>query len=291
VKKKVAITTDSVCAYPELVKRFNIGIIPYYVVLDGKDYSDLEMSIEELYNKCKFTERKNLPTTAAPSAEEMLQVWQELSQNAEAIVHFTITSAYSGAYNVALQAKNLAREKMLKTTIEIFDSKTVSCGQFPIVLEAAKAAAQGKKLEEVTKIAQDIMSRVTLLMARDTLFYFDKAGITHEAHSWAEAESVSNFKSLLEVDASTEGRSKPLARTKTRNEMMGKMIDIAKERTKNKKLHLLIDHYRLPNQAEQLKKMVLSQFECEELYIREGTAVGLATNGPGLLELAFYTSD
>lgn len=287
--KKVAITTDSVCGSPQLAKRFGIGIIPYPVIMNGKSCSDVEAEAlrDEIYEKLR--KKEELPFSGVPSPGEFLQVWQDVGRNTEAVVHFTITPSFTGAYSLALEVKQTASEQMPHKAIEVIDTKTVSCGQFLIVLEAAKAAIEGKNVESVVKVASDAISRLILLEIRDTLFYLDNLGRTRdsaEAHSWAEAESITSFKSLIETDASTGGKPKPLARTRTRTQIIKKMLEIAEEKVGARKVSAAITHIGAPEDAEQLKESILSHFDCDEIYVYEGSIVTAIYNGLGFLELA-----
>jgi len=47
----------------------------------------------------------------------------------------------------------------------------------------------------------------------------------------------------------------------------------------------------VPEQAENLKEMLLSQCHCDELYISEAAAVSAVHNGEGLISFGFYGSD
>jgi DegV family protein with EDD domain len=259
--------------------------------MDGKDYPDTEIDMGMLY--ARLEEKENLPTTSGATTGQFLQAYQEMSQRAEAILVITLTSAYSTTYGAAVQAREMAREKLLKTIIEVVDCRTVAGAQLFIVLQAARAATRGKSLQEVTKVANDMIPRVNDLSMRDTLFYLDKGGLTFEAGSWAKAEveSASTFRTILKVDASSEGITKPVARAKTRTQIMNKMVDIAKERAGDKKLYAAIVHTNVPDQAEQLKKMILSQLQCDELYVAEALGATAAKNGRGLIHFGFYSSD
>jgi len=128
--------------------------------------------------------------------------------------------------------------------------------------------------------------RVNQLSTRDTLFYLDKGGRIFEARSWAESEN--SFRAIVEIDASTGGVTRPIAKAETRTQIMEKMVDIAKERVGSKKIHAAIVHANVPDQAEQLKKIFLSQCHCDELYIGDPMAVVAVHNGEGLIEFGFY---
>jgi len=286
--RKVAITTNSASISVEAAKH-DVTIIPFHIIMDGRDYLDPEIDMEKLY--ARLSEKKRLPTTSTPTVEEFLQAFTELSQKAEAILHISMTKAFTVAYKLALQAKEEAKEKLPKTTIEVIDSCTVSGGLALICLEAARAARQGKSLSAIIELVNHMIPRMTQLSVRDTLFYLDKVGGIFEAKSWVKAESVTSFRAIVEIDASTGGVTKPIARAKTRTQIMQKMVDIAKERVKDKKIHAAIVHTKVPDQAEQLKKMLLSQLQCEELHIGQGSATVAVANGKGLIDLSFSSVD
>ncbi len=290
IVKKVAIMTDTVASVPrELAEKYDIQVIPFYVIIDGKSYLDTEIDKTQLYTRLK--QKENLPTTSAPSPEDFFLAYQKLSQKAESIIHVSMTAAFTKEYGAALEAKNMAQEKLPKTTIEVIDSKTVEASELLIVLQAARAAAQGKNLNEVIQLINNMIPQMNELSTRDTLFYLDKGGRIFEAKSWAEAESVSSFRALVEIDASTGGITKPIARAKTRTQIMEKMVDIAKERGGGKKFHAAIAHANALEQAEQLKQMVLTQLQCDEFYVVSAPPVVAVMNGEGLIDFGFYSSD
>jgi DegV family protein with EDD domain len=281
--------TDSVSSISkDMVKKYNITVIPFHVIMDGKDYLETEIGMERIYARLK--EKENIPTSSFPSSGEFLQVYQELSQKIETILYICFTSAFSKGYGAAIEAKEMAREKLPKTRIEVIDSRTVTAGELLIVLEAAKAAAQGKSLKEIIEIANSIIPRMNLIETRDTLFYIDKGGRIFEAKSWAEAESVGNFRAITECDSSTGGITRPLARAKTQTQIMKKMVDIAKERAGDKKLHAAIVHASVPDKAEQLKELILPRLHCDEFYVSEHSAMSAIHNGEGFISFGFYSS-
>ena len=289
---KVAIITDSTSGIsPEMAQKHGIGVVATQVIVDGKDYPDTEIDMGKLY--ARLEGKENLPTTSAVNTGQFLQLYHKLSQHADAILVITLTSAYSATYETAIQASEMAHEKLPKTTIKIIDSRTVAAAQLLIVLQAAKAAAEGKSLGEVMELVNDMILRVNDLSTRDTLFFLDKGGLTYDAHSWAKAEteSAGTFRAILKNDASTGGITRPVARAKSRTQIMEKIVDLVREKIGDKKLHAALVHTNVPDQAEQLKKMLLSQFQCEEFYITEATGATAVKNGRGLMQLGFYGTD
>jgi len=284
--RKVAVMTDTGSNMAqEIARKFGIKLIPFHILMDDKDYLDTEVDMEDLY--ARVAKKGNLPTTSFASPKEFLQVYQELSQNAASIIHISVTTGMSGGYDAALQAKEIAQKELPKTTIEVIDSHTAGSGLAIIALAAANTAKQGKNIEEVVEQVNYLIQRITHLTAPDTLFYLDEGGRICQAKSWAEAQQVSSFRALLEI---AEGVIKPVARVKTKTEILEKMVSIAKERVGNKKIHVAMTHNKAPQQAEELKKMLLSQFHCEELYVFEGLPMTVVHTGQGLIDFGFYSS-
>ena len=64
--KKVAIVTDSTCCLPEeLVREYDICVVPLLIVHEDKSYRDgIDMSATEVYRVMRKRER--LPTTSVP---------------------------------------------------------------------------------------------------------------------------------------------------------------------------------------------------------------------------------
>jgi fatty acid-binding protein DegV len=98
--------------------------------------------MESLY--ALLDRKENLPTTAPFTVVECFQTWQELTENAEAILHTFMTQAFTAAYTAALQAQGLAREKLPETRIEVIDSRTVEGGLGLLLWKQQKWQDRGK---------------------------------------------------------------------------------------------------------------------------------------------------
>mgnify|MGYP001027205937 CR=1 FL=1 len=83
---KVAVMTDTIAGIPEeMAEEYGIKVIPYHIIMDGKDCLETEVDREQLYARVR--ERENLPTTTAASVGEFLEAYREASERAESIHH------------------------------------------------------------------------------------------------------------------------------------------------------------------------------------------------------------
>ena len=283
---KVAISADSVSLTPERAREYGFTLIPCPILVDGKQYLDTEIDMDKLY--ARLDTKENLPKTSTANVEEFLRFFTELSQGAGSILHICMSSVFSPQYHNALKAKEVAGKKLPGTRIEVVDSRAIGIGVHFLAIAAAKAATQDKNIGEVLELVNHLIPHVTALTARDTLFYYDKGGRIFEAHTWAEAEAASSFRSIVEVDASTGGTVKPIARAKTVAQIMDKLVEITKERGDGNKLYGAIGYTRgAADRAEKLKDMLLSELGFDWLYVTEEGASVAVHNGKGLIDYAF----
>ena len=54
-------------------------------------------------------------------------------------------------------------------------------------------------------------------------------------------------------------------------------------------MHGAINHANAPEQAKQLKEMLLSQLRCDELHVCQALAATAIKAGEGLIEFGFYS--
>lgn len=288
---KVAIMTDSVSLLTsEIAETYGITVVSTHITMDGKDYLDTDMNLSEFYAQLpQLGEAEKFPTTSSPSISDYLKIYRELAKKVKSILCVTYSPRLGMAYNAAAQAKEMLRGELDKVTIEIINSGTCCGAQMLIALEAAKTAAKGKSLAEITEMANNMVTKVSQIFIVEDLYYLAKGGRIGKARHWAS--STISTKPLLGLDASTGGVIVPLTRAKTKTKLMEKMLGIVKERSGNKKLHAIINHANVPHEAEELKKRLLSRFDCAELYITPVLPLLAIHNGPGCIWLAWYGED
>jgi len=287
--KEVAIIIDSVAMIPpQVAEKYGISVMPSHVIMDGKDYLETEIDREQVYSRLRTKE--NLPTTSAASPGEILESFKRAIQQAKAILFISLTSGLSAIYSSAIDAKELARQQLPNTAIEVLDSLTVAGAELLIAIEAAKAANEGRSLPEVTEVADKIKQRVASFGLRESLFHFDRSGRTGKAKDWAKAAIPTV--TALEISAASGGVVKPLLRERSVTKAIEATLNLVEERTKGGRLHAAITHTNVPDKAEELKRKLLSRFNlADEVYIGEAMPFVAVVNGEGMWEFGFYAED
>ena len=283
--RKVAVVADSVCCLPqEIVDKYDISIVPLEIIYEGKSYRDgIDITPNEVY---KIMRRKeNLPTTSTASVGDFLNAYRELSDKAENILCITLTSLQSKVFEAASTAREIAREEIPNTNIEVFDSRSVAGALGFIVREAAKVASDGAGMAEAIGTAREIMGKVNFLAMLDTLYYLARLGRVARAAAWVG--SVLDMKPVLEHNPAI-GETMPVARPRTKRKAVERMLKIMAERMGDSRVHVVVQHADEIEEAKKLAAEIESRFKCVEMSITEFAPVMGVHTGPGLLAIGFY---
>src|SRR5690625_3778009 len=99
---KVAVLTDSTAYIPiELRKKYDIHLVYLSVVFDDTSYrEEVDITTEEFYEKMRSTE--DLPTTSQPSVGAILEKYEELAREYDAVISIHLSSKISGTYQAAV---------------------------------------------------------------------------------------------------------------------------------------------------------------------------------------------
>ncbi len=276
----VKIVTDSTCDVPaDLIKELGITVVPVYTVFGDKSYRDrVDIDDDEFYYK--LTHDPIHPTTSVPTPKDFADVYNKLAEETDEIVSIHLTSKESGTYNSALLGRELVTRKC---RIEVIDSLSVSLGLGLIVMDAAREAKAGKKLEQVAELARQTVPKVHLMILVDTLKYVIRGGRLSKAHGIIGAVvKVKPMLTLKEGDLSLVG----ISRTKVK--AVERLYEFAKgfSKVKETAVAYTTDHEGAKGFADRVKAL----FPQAPLYItRVGSALGTHA-GPGAMGVAVMES-
>jgi len=282
---KVAIVTDSTnCLPKDLLKQYDIHVVNYHLIMEGKDYIDqVDITPEEFWKMHK--NMKTIPTTGVPGPGEYAEVFKDLAKSTDSIVSISISAALSAAYKSVLDAKKQVLEDLPDLKIECIDSNNCVTALGFVALEAARAAEAGKSLDEVVKVAKELVPRVRFTMALETLKYLIKGG---RAPKTAVIGEFMNIKPLIGLVNDT-GLITSLGKEKGKRKAMQKLVELVKDYADvSKPLHVAVNYTNNFEDAEVLKEMVTSEYNCAEVLMSDLTPVMTTHTGPAV-GICYYT--
>jgi len=285
--KGVIIVTDTTACIPqEMVKEYGIELVPIEVIFDDRVYRDgIDITPAEFYAKLRQTEK--LPTTSGSLPGPYLEAYRQASQRADGIVCITESSKFSGMFNSARLAVEMAKEELPGVAVEVLECSSAAAGQGLVVLAAARAAASGKNLAGVVEVVKELMHRVHLFAALDTLHYLVKGGRVPQAA--ALVNSILGIKPVFSVNG---GEAHTVALPRSTKSAMKRILKLMMKKVgKGQPVHAAVMHADALEQARVLRDQISSRFNCVELFITEFTPVMGVHTGPGVIGAAFYSED
>ncbi len=284
---KVAIVTDSSASLPpELIKQYDIKVLPLLLHLEGETYKD-RIDIKtpaELFELVKKS--SEFPTTSAPPPGEFVEVYRQLGRKVKNILTLAMSSVLSLTFGSATQAREVVKSGLPDINIEVFDSRSTTGGLGLMVLAATRAAASGQNMPAVIKAAEDVRSKINHLYVFDTLSYLARSGRISKAA--AMAGNILSMKPITEMPTSL-GRAVVVARPRTKKKALQVLLEMVRDRVKTDgPLHVLVEHVCAAEEAERLKGIVQDQFNCAEVLLCEYSPISSLIVGPGVVGLSCY---
>lgn len=277
----IRIVTDSTVQLPpSAVDRYNIVIVPTTVIIDGVSYRDgIDLSTSEFYRLLR--EAEVIPTTTQPSPGDFQQVYEKLTAEGAEIISIHLPSTLSGTVNSARQAAELVEEGK----ITVVETPWVAAAQGFIILEAVRAIEAGASVEEVIEKINQLIPRLNLIFALDTLEYIHRGGRIGGAQAWLG--TLLKIKPILYLK---DGKVEPLDRVRTWRRVPARLLKLMEELmgAEEGPIHVGVLHSQNEEDAAKLEAQIRERFDVAELFISEiGPVVGAHT-GPGALGVAFY---
>jgi DegV family protein with EDD domain len=277
---RIAIVTDST-AYldAEVVQRYNIHVIPLKVHWDGDTFRDnVDIHPQAFYTR--LDKSVNLPTTSQPSAQEFLNLYEELAKDADAILTMLISSGISGTVDSAMSAAN----EFKRVPVKVVDTHLTSVGLALTVQRAAELIEAGLELEEVERKVRQIAARVRTFFVVDTLKFLHKGGRIGGASRYLG--TALNIKPILTL--TPDGHIDALEKVRTKKKALQRVIRLAHQEAGKKPVVAGVVHANDLETVAMFEDMVRDSLHCKELHRFELSPVIGTHVGPGTLGLAFY---
>ncbi|MEK3980289.1 DegV family protein [Psychrobacillus sp. FSL K6-2836] len=147
--RRIILSTESGADLPkDLVEKHRIQVVPMHVIMDGKDYLDGELSVEEVFNYHSRT--KKIPSTTATNVHEYHDLFTKIRLNFpdSIIIHIGYTSKASASFQSALIAAEDFEDLFL------FDTLNVTGGLAAIVMYAATMLEEEPSISHVRLIEE-----------------------------------------------------------------------------------------------------------------------------------------
>jgi DegV family protein with EDD domain len=284
MKKTVAVLTDSTASLPEpMLEELKIHTVAYYIHRGQEVLRDLVTVGRDEFLQWLMGARF-LPTTASPGPGDYFEAYQELADAGhEEIVSIHMTSKASGAYQAATVAQSMMQEQRPEVQIEVIDTRNVSLCQGWMVIEAARAALAGLRLDQVAARVRSLIPITRMIQTADTLKYLYMGGRIGKAKHLVG--TLLNIKPLISME---DGEIVPLGVARSRSGAYQAMAEKVAEVVGKGKAKVAYVHAGARQEVENLCGLVRERVQVVEDFIAELSPALMVHTGPGTAGLCFF---
>jgi DegV family protein with EDD domain len=197
-----------------------------------------------------------------------------------------MTSKGSGAYQAALLAQSMIKEKDPGVQVEVIDTRNVSMCQGWMAIEAARAALAGLGLDEIVSKVKRMVPITHMIQTADTLKYLYMGGRIGKATNLVG--SLLNIKPLIGM---VDGDIVPLGVARGRGHAYQAIADKVEESIGKGKARIAYVHAGAKQEVERLKGLVENKVEVVESFVAELSPALAVHSGPGTAGLCFFPAE
>lgn len=280
--KKIAVITDSNSGITQSqAKEYGIYVLPMPFMIDDETfYEDITLTQDAFYER--LSGGANV-ITSQPSPDSIMQLWDEVLESHDEIVHIPMSSGLSGSCQSALM---LAEDYDGK--VQVVNNQRISVTQRQSAFDALALVERGLDAAQIRQFLEEDKFNSSIYIMLDTLYYLKKGGrITPAA---AALGTILRLKPVLQIQG-----DKLDAFAKARTVSQGKSIMINAIRGDMEKrfggvlaenIWLQVAYTYDLAAAEQLKREVMEAFPGFDVHM-DPLSLSVACHiGPGALAVA-----
>lgn len=279
---RVAVVTDSNSGITQVqAKELGVYVLPMPFYIDGETFfEDVNLTQEQFYQK--LTEGGEI-TTSMPAVGDVTELWDQLLEKYDEIVHIPMSSGLSSSCETALM---LSQD--YDGRVQVVNNQRISVTQRRSVMDAGRLAEQGMSAAEIKEILEREKFESSIYIMVDTLKYLKKGGrITPAA---AALGTLLRLKPVLQIQGE---KLDAFAKARTVKQAKSIMIEAMKNDFKNRfgdesgdNMYLDIAYTYDLEAAKQLEREVKEVFPNHKCIVNPLSLSVSCHIGPGALAVA-----
>ncbi len=278
-KKPIAWIVDST-AYvsPELHDHPDFFCVPLNIHFGEKQYIDgVDLTSEELYKKIKTAE--DFPKSSQPSAGEFAERYKVMAENYEQAIAVHVSAKMSGTL-----ASSTGGSEISGFPVTFIDSLSLSNGLTGIIERGMAMHENGATVPEIKKELDKMPGKCINYILIGKLDQLYKGGRMNAAQFYLG--SLLKVKPIVQI--SKEGELTAIDKVRSEKRALQYLINKVIEANKSGITSMRIMQGNVPEQAENLKKMIIEQVPGMKVEIGEISSVLAVHAGEGTLAIMWF---
>lgn len=282
---KIKLFSDSTCDLSqELIREYDIQIIPLHVIMDDFSYDDTaNLRPEQIYEWSDRT--RQTPKTSAPSVGEIEKIMRPYLDDYDQFVLFSIASGMSSSN----QSMRIAVSDLgIEDRSLVIDSQNLSTGIGLLIIKAAEMIMAGCDITEIEKTVNRLIPEVRSSFVVDTLTYLYRGGRCSGLASLAGA--ALKLHPLINV---IDGKMVPGKKYRgNMNRIFRTYVDDLKSQLADAdKSRVFITHSGSdPDTIEAVRRKLQDEYDFKEILVTQAGCVISSHCGPNTLGVLFIAN-
>jgi DegV family protein with EDD domain len=272
----------------DVMKQRDIPFVCFHYQDGDQSFDDdlgQSVTFDEFYDKMA---KGATPKTSQPSTGDYINLWEPIMAAGNDILHLTLSSGISGAYQNAVLAQNEMRSRYPERRIEVVDSLGASSGYGLLVEEVADLRDSGATLDEAKEAAEALRTRIHHWFFSTDLTAYVRGGRVSAPSAWVATKL--SICPVLNVDR--EGKLIPRKKIRTKRNSIKELVKQMEDHATDSVLYdgrCEISNSACPEDAAELVAEIEKKFPnlAGKIVVNSiGTVIGSHT-GPGTVALFF----
>ncbi|MDI6618622.1 MAG: DegV family protein [Clostridiales bacterium] len=281
----VKILTDSMASLTKaLIDKYNLAIIPEYVVFDEKSYLDgIDITEDKMYELVE--EKKKLPKTSGATPLNFINAFKPWIDQGYDIVYISMSSGFSST----VQNARIASKQFTEGRIYIIDSRNLSSGIGLLALQAAEYSMKGMDAKMIYEKILKLVPRVRTSFIIDTLKYLYMGGRCSSIQRWASSAFKIHPRIIVENGIMIVGEKFKGKRLAVLDGLL-KTVTVRKDKVDTHRV--FITHSLTPQEdVDFLSKGLLSEIKIDDLLDTPSGCVIAAHCGPKTIGIIYLEKE
>lgn len=289
----IAIVTDSSCGLSaDLIERYNLHVLPYYLLAGGRMLRDgIQISREEVFRLLR--DGRHLPNTQAPTRDDFAALFRSLLGRVDAVLVILPPRERTAAY----QHAESARLRIPELTVALLDSRLTATAQALVVLAAAQARDAGGDLQATIAAAQRAVERMEFWIVLESLRFAARSGRVPNLAQYAgelparlPASRSDGDTAVVRTPVLRHENGAPHIAFTARgiDQAFDRLKAELTDRVRGRRVYAAIAHSGNAAQAEAMCEWATAAWSPIELHRLEISPVIAVYSGPGAIGLAVY---
>jgi len=276
----IKIIVDSTCDLSEeLLREYDIRVLPLSVVLDGTEYLDrVEIQLDEVYEAMR---RGVFPKTSQIRREHAEQLFSEYASQGIPFIYLAFSSVMSGTCSMGRMVLAEVQARYPEAKMAVVDAKGGSMATGLIALQAARMARDGYSFEKILEHVSLLAEHIEHVFTIDDLMWAVKGG--RLSRIAGKAGNLLGIKPILDVQ---QGAIQVIRSVRGKAKALVTVADTVASRAKDFAEQIIgITHAEDLSVANRMKELLLERLPgCTVMIERIGCVLGahLGIGGVGV---------